>query len=209
DKAIRWRQRSQLLSQSPAATSPGYRQGRTAQGTTSRIPRRSAHTMLHVSAFCHLHHGKAADAYLSEYQVAPAAVATSPTGPSASKRAFAPCFTKKSLQEEIKVVTSDLRKNRYPRRFILRILEKSRHPSVECSIPPSDRVCVPYISRTSETLSRVLGHYGIAGFPEDGLNDGKFLSSLHYESKLASSAVGAPAITLPPRENEDEDGGVF
>ena len=32
----------------------------------------------------------------------------------------------------------------------------------------------------------------LLGFPENGLIDGKFLYLLHYESKLASSAVGAP-----------------
>ncbi|KAG0425622.1 hypothetical protein HPB47_027254 [Ixodes persulcatus] len=35
----------------------------------------------------------------------------------------------------------------------------------------------------------------LLGFPEDGLIDGKFLYLLHYESKLASSAVGAPGST--------------
>ncbi|KAG0418324.1 hypothetical protein HPB47_004963 [Ixodes persulcatus] len=39
-----------------------------------------------------------------------------PTATAAKARAFATCSTKKSLQEEIKVVTSDLRKNGYPKR---------------------------------------------------------------------------------------------
>lgn len=78
------------------------------------------------------------------------------------RRAFATFSTKKSLQQEIKVVTSDLRKDGYPKRFILRMLEKSRHPPLGRSSPPSHRVRVSYISRTSHALSRVLGRYGIA-----------------------------------------------
>ncbi|KAG0418987.1 hypothetical protein HPB47_004452 [Ixodes persulcatus] len=35
------------------------------------------------------------------------------------------------------------------------------------------------------------------GFPEEGLIDGKFLCSLHYESKLASSAVGNSVSRKP------------
>ncbi|KAG0438831.1 hypothetical protein HPB47_016850 [Ixodes persulcatus] len=34
----------------------------------------------------------------------------------------------------------------------------------------------------------------LLGFPKDGLIDGKFLCLLHYESKLASSAAGAPCL---------------
>ena len=55
-----------------------------------------------------------------------------------------------------------------------------------------------FATRNSLTPGKPLSRWNffvihqLLGFPKDGLIDGKFLCLLHYESKLASSAAGAP-----------------
>ncbi|CAN7945282.1 unnamed protein product, partial [Ixodes hexagonus] len=46
--------------------------------------------------------------------------------------------------------------------FLNNTYKKLRHNGTEDSTPPSNRVCVPYIKGTSETLARVLRKYGVS-----------------------------------------------